>query len=174
VLLLLLGIPCGQCDPVGRLPVEADLEGVLPGTGKGNIEHQDRPGFHIDHAGGRLAKLHRAFAAQELAAAVIDETDPDGMDTDLGAPAPDSKHQLSSGIHRGKVRQPHVLEHAQHAELALLIDQSVVGDDGEIEMQRLSDPDGGDHIVLLDLVDHVHSLGYLAEDCVDAIEVRLG
>jgi hypothetical protein len=28
-----------------------------------------------------------------------------------------------------------VLEDAQHAELALLVDQGVIGDDGEIEMQ---------------------------------------
>jgi hypothetical protein len=28
-----------------------------------------------------------------------------------------------------------VLEHAEHAQLALLIDQGVIGNDGEIEMQ---------------------------------------
>jgi hypothetical protein len=28
-----------------------------------------------------------------------------------------------------------VLEHAEHAELALLIDQGVIGDNGEIKMQ---------------------------------------
>jgi hypothetical protein len=67
-----------------------------------------------------------------------------------------------------------MLEHAQHAELALLVDQSVVGDDGEIEMQRLDDPDGGDDVVLLDLVYHVHSLSDLAEDRVNAVEVGLG
>jgi hypothetical protein len=31
---------------------------------------------------------------------------------------------------------PDVLEHAQHAELAVLVDQRVVGDDGEINLQR--------------------------------------
>jgi hypothetical protein len=28
-----------------------------------------------------------------------------------------------------------VLEHAEHAELALLVDQGVIGNDGKIEMQ---------------------------------------
>jgi hypothetical protein len=28
-----------------------------------------------------------------------------------------------------------VLKHAEHAELALLVDQSVIGNDGKIEMQ---------------------------------------
>jgi hypothetical protein len=103
VLLLLLRIPCGQCNPVGRLSVEADLEGVLPRTGKGNVEHQDRPGLHIHDSRRRLAKLHRAFTTQQLAPAIVDETDPDGVNPDLGATAPDSKHQVSAGIYGGKV-----------------------------------------------------------------------
>ena len=67
-----------------------------------------------------------------------------------------------------------MLEHTQHAELALLIDQSVVGDDGKIEMQGSGDPDGGDDIVLFDLIHHIHSLGHLAKDGVHPIEMRLG
>jgi hypothetical protein len=103
LLTLLLGIPCGQCDPVGRFPVEADLEGVLPGTGEGNIKHQDRSGLHIHDSRRRLAKLHGAFSTQQLAPSVIDESDPDGVHPDLGATTPDSKHQVGAGVHRGKV-----------------------------------------------------------------------
>jgi hypothetical protein len=42
---------------------------------------------------------------------------------------------MGSGVYRGKVREPDVLKHAQDAELPLLVDQCVIGDDGEIEMQ---------------------------------------
>ena len=67
-----------------------------------------------------------------------------------------------------------MLEHTQHAELALLIDQSVVGDDGKIEMQGSDDPDGSNDVVLFDLINHVHPLGHLAEDGMHSIEMGLG
>jgi hypothetical protein len=57
------------------------------------------------------------------------------MDADLGAPTPNPKHQMGARIHCWKVGEPNVLKHAEHAELALLIDQGVVGDDRKIEMQ---------------------------------------
>lgn len=79
--------------------------------------------------------MYRALAAQELASAVVDKTNSNGVDPDLGAPSPDPQHQVGTGIHGGKVREPDVLEHAEDAELALLVDQSVVGDDGKVEMQ---------------------------------------
>lgn len=146
----------------------------MAGAGQGNIENQDRPRLHIHDSRRWLTKLHRAFAAQQLASAFIDESDPDGVDADLGTPASHPKHQVGAGIHRREVRQPHVLEHSQHAELALLIDQGVVGDDGKIEMQGSDDPDRGDDVVLLDLVHHIHPLGNLAEDRVHLIEMGLG
>jgi hypothetical protein len=34
-----------------------------------------------------------------------------------------------------------MLKHAEHAELPLLIDQGVIGDDCEVEMQGLADSD---------------------------------
>jgi hypothetical protein len=36
---------------------------------------------------------------------------------------------------RRKLRDPDVLEQSQHRQLALLVDQGVVGEDGEIEVQ---------------------------------------
>jgi hypothetical protein len=132
---LLLRIPGGEGNPVGELSIETDLEGVLSGAGKRHVEHQDSTGLDIYHPGGRLAELHRALAAEELAPTLVDKADPDGMDPDLGTPAPHPEHQVGAGVHRREIGQPHVLEHAEHAELALLIDQGVIGNDGKIEMQ---------------------------------------
>jgi hypothetical protein len=136
-----LGISRRKRHPVGELPVQADLEGILAGAGKGNVEHQDGSRFHVDHARRRLTELYGAFAAEELAPCVVDETDPNGMNPDLRAPPANAEHEVSAGVHRGEVREPDVLEHAEHAEFALLINQGVVGDDGKIEMQGSDDPD---------------------------------
>ena len=61
------------------------------------------------------------------------------MNTYFGASSPNSEHQVGPGIHRGEVGKPHVLKHAQYAELALLIDEGVVGDDSEVEVQGSGD-----------------------------------
>jgi hypothetical protein len=42
---------------------------------------------------------------------------------------------VGAGADRRETGEPDVLEDAQHAQLALLVDQGVVGDDGEIEVQ---------------------------------------
>jgi hypothetical protein len=44
-------------------------------------------------------------------------------------------------IHRREIGEPDVLKHAEHAELALLIDQGVVRDDREVEVQGSGDSD---------------------------------
>jgi hypothetical protein len=80
---------------------------------------------------------------------------------------------VGAGIYGGKVGEPDVLKHAEHAELALLIDQGVVGDNREIEVQGSADSNGRDDVVLLDLVHHIHAFGDLAEHGVHLIEVRL-
>jgi len=41
-------------------------------------------------------------------------------------------------VHRGKVGNPDVLKETQHRQLALLIDEGVVGEDREIEQQFTS------------------------------------
>jgi hypothetical protein len=38
-------------------------------------------------------------------------------------------------MHGGEAGDPDVLEEPQHGQLALLVDQGVIGEDGEIEMQ---------------------------------------
>lgn len=140
-LLLLLWIPGGQSDPSGWLAVEADLERVLSGARQGHIEDEHGAGFHVDHSSGRLAELHRALTTEQLGSRLVDEANPYGVNADFGAPPPNPEYQMSPGIHRGEVGQPDVLKHAKHAELALLIDEGVVGDDSEIEVQGSGDSD---------------------------------
>ena len=86
---------------------------------------------------------------EELGPAFVHEPNPDGVNPDLSPPTADPEHQVGARIHRGKVGQPDVLEHAEHAELALLIDQGVVGDDREIEMQGSANSNRRDDVVCL-------------------------
>jgi hypothetical protein len=130
-----LGISRRERHSVRELAIEADLECILARAGQRNVKHEHGTGLHIYHAGGRLTELNRAFASQELAATLIDEADPDGMHADLGPAAANSENQMGTGVDRGKVRQPDVLEHAQHAEFALLVNQGVVSDNGKVEVQ---------------------------------------
>jgi hypothetical protein len=132
---LRLRISGRQRDSAGRLVVEADLEGILPGAGEGHVEHQHRTSLHVHHTCGWLPELNRPLSSQELTTAFIDEANPDGMDADFGSAAPDPEYQMSPRVHRGKIREPNVLKHPEYAQLALLIDQGVVGHDGKIEMQ---------------------------------------
>ena len=173
LLLLLLRISSRERYPVGALSVEADLEGVLPRPGQGHVEHQHRPGFYIDDPGGRLTELDRALTAEKLRTGVIHEADANGVSADF-RPAPSHpKDEVSARVNGGKVREPHVLKHAEHAELALLVDQGIVGDDSEVEVQGSADSDGRDDVVLFDLVHHIHAFSDLAEDGVHLVEMRL-
>ena len=67
-----------------------------------------------------------------------------------------------------------MLEHAQHAELALLVDQGVVGDEREIEVQ--AQETRMELITSFCLILFTTSMPsrHLAEDGVHPIEVRLG
>ena len=96
----MLRIARGERHPIGQLAIEADLEGVLAGTGKGNVEHQHRSGLDVHHARRRLAELHRALAAEQLGAGVVHEADADRVHADLRAAPPHPQHQVGSGTHR--------------------------------------------------------------------------
>ena len=141
LLLWLLWIARGQCDPGGRLAVEADFERVLSGARQGHVEHQHRAGLHVDHSGRRLAELHRALTAEQFGSRLVDKANPDGMSANFSAPSPNPEHQVSPGIYRREIGEPDVLKHAEHAEFALLIDQGVVRDDREVEVQGSGDSD---------------------------------
>jgi hypothetical protein len=130
-----LGVPRGKRHPAGQLSIQADLEGILPRPRQRNVENQNGAGLYIYHSGGRLSELHRAFSAEKLAAALIHESNPDGMNPDLRAAPSYPEDQVGPGVNGWEVGEPDMLKDAEDAELALLIDQSVIGDYGEIEMQ---------------------------------------
>ena len=130
-----LGVTRGKRDPVGQFAVEADLECVLAGAGKGDVEHENRSGFHVDHSSRRFTELDRSFTAEQLVSALVDETNPDGVNANLGAAPADPENQVGPGVYRRKVGKPDVLEHPEHTQLSLLIDQGVIGDDGKVEVQ---------------------------------------
>jgi hypothetical protein len=171
--LLLLRIPRRECDPAGAFAIEADLERVLSRPGQRHVEHEHGAGLHIHDACRRLTELDRTLAAEQLSAGVVYEANTNGVRADLSASATNSKNEMSSGIHRREIRQPDMLKHAQHAELALLIYKGVVRDNSKIEVQGSADSNRRDDVVLLDLVHHVHSLGNLAKYRVNFIEMRL-
>src|SRR5690349_6062880 len=60
------------------------------------------------------------------------------MLTDLRALPLETEDQVQPRVHRRELLHPDVLENPQHRELAGLIDDCVIGDDGEVEMHPLS------------------------------------
>jgi hypothetical protein len=130
-----LSVSGGERNPAGDFVVQRDLEGVGPRPGKRHVEDQHGTGLDVYHAGGRLAELHRPLPAEQLGPGFIDEPDADGVDSDLGPPPPHPEHQVGAGTDGREAAQPDMLKDSQDAELALLIDEGIVGDDGEIEVQ---------------------------------------
>jgi hypothetical protein len=131
----LLRISRHQRHPGPHFPVEGDLEGVRPGARERDVEHQDGPGFHVHDAGRRLAELHGSLSAQQLGSGLVHEFDSDGVHPDLRSPAAHPQHEVGSGADRREAGQPDVLKDAEDAELSLLVDEGVVGDESEVEMQ---------------------------------------
>ncbi len=168
-----LRVPGRERHPAGALPVQADLEGVLARPGQGHIEHQYSASLHIHDARRRLTKLDSAFTAEKLRAGVVHEAYSDRVHTDLSPPPPHAKHQMGARIDGWEVREPDVLKHAEYTELALLVDQGIVGDDSKVEVQGSADSDGRDDVVLFDLVHDIHAFSDLPEDGVHLIEMRL-
>jgi hypothetical protein len=135
LLLRRLRVPGRQGYPARHLTVEADLEGILSGTGEGNVEHQYRSSLDIHHPRRWLTELHGAFPSEELVATLVHKADADGMNPDFRAASSHPQHQVSARVDCGKVGQPDVLKHAKHAQLSLLIDEGIIGDNREIEVQ---------------------------------------
>jgi hypothetical protein len=131
-------VRCRQRHPALDLAVERDLEGVLPRAGKGNIEHQYRSCLDVYHPGWRLAELDRTLTAQQLGAVLVHKADPDRMNADLSAPPSHSQDQVGPGADGREIDDPDMLKDAEHAQLALLVDEGIVGDEGEVEMQLRS------------------------------------
>jgi hypothetical protein len=171
--LLSLRVAGRQGHAAGAFAIEADLKRVLPGSRQWNVEYEHGAGLHIHDAGGRLAKLHRTLTTQQLTTRVVYEAYANGVRANFSTSSPYSENQMSPGVNRGEVRQPDMLKHAEHAELALLIDQGIISDNRKIEVQGSADSNRRDNVVLLDLVHDVHSFGNLAEHRVNLIEMRL-
>ena len=129
----------GQGNAVALAAIELDLERVGAGLWQRKVEDQDGAGFDFGHAGRRLAEMHRPLAFKEGIAAVIDEPDGQAMFADFRASPAHPQDQMSPRVHGRELGHPHMLEQAQHGELALLINQGVVGEDGEVE-QQVSSP----------------------------------
>jgi hypothetical protein len=130
-----LRVTGGERDPVGEFAVEADLERVLAGAGKGDVEYQDRSGLDVDYASRGLTELHRSFTAEELVAALVDKTNTNGVNANFRATPADPEDQMGTGVHRWEVGEPDVLEHPEHTQLSLLVDQGVISDNGKVEVQ---------------------------------------
>ena len=56
------------------------------------------------------------------------------MIADLRALAAEAEHQVQARVRGGELLHPDVLEHAQDGNLPGLVDEGVIGDDGEIEV----------------------------------------
>ena len=118
-------------SPASRLISKA----YCPGTGQGEVEDQHRPRLDVGHPRRRLAELHGAFAFDQFGPLLVHEPDPHRVLPDLGAPAAHPEHQMRARMHGRELWHPDVLEQPQHGELALLVDQGVVGENREIEEQ---------------------------------------
>jgi hypothetical protein len=169
----LLRISGRERHPAGALSIETDLKGILAGSREGHVEYQHRAGLYIHDARGRFTELDGAFTAEKLRAGIVHKLDANGVCADFGPAPSHAKHQVGAWVDSWKVREPDMLKHAEHTELALLVDQGIVGDNSEVEVQGSADSDGRDDVVLLDLVHHIHAFGDLPEDGVHLVQMRL-
>jgi hypothetical protein len=132
---LLLRVPRREEDARRHLGVEGDLEGVRPGAGEWDVEHEYGSRLDVHDSSGWLAELYRTLAAQELISSLVHESDTDRVYPDLRASSADAQHEVRPRTDRRETGEPDVLEDAENAELTLLIDEGVVGDECEVEMQ---------------------------------------
>src|SRR2546422_5208210 len=125
-------------DRNGRRPlaVDRDIKTIKPGVRKGNVEHEDRAGLDLRDPRRRLGEVDVAVASQDLDVLLVEQADLHLVLAHLGALALEAEHQVQARVHRGKLLHPDVLEDPQDGELAGLVHQGVVGDDGEVEMHE--------------------------------------
>lgn len=88
----------------------------------------------MDHPRRGLAKCDGALTAKVLGSVLVDEPNGDLVAADFRSQAAHPKNQVGPEVHRRKPRHPHVLEHAQHREFTVLVDQGVVRQHGEVDM----------------------------------------
>src|SRR6266849_5602914 len=115
--------------------VDGDLEAVRARVRERHVEHENRSRLDVGHSCGRLGEVHGAVAAEDLGVLLVHQPDLHLVLADLGALSLEAEHQVQTGVHGGELLHPDVLEDPQHRELARLIDDRIVGDDGEVEVQ---------------------------------------
>ncbi len=102
--------------------------------GERHVEDEHRGGLDLRDPRGRLGEVHGARAAQQLRVCVVGQTDLHPVLADLSALALETEHEVQAGVHRRELLHPDVLEDAEDRHLPRLIDQRVIGDDGEVEV----------------------------------------
>jgi hypothetical protein len=70
---------------------------------------------------------------------LVHEPDAEFVRADLGPAAPHPDYQVGARVHRREALDPDMLEDSQYAQLAVLVDERVVGQDCEVDLQ-LSSP----------------------------------
>jgi len=101
-----------------------------------DVEDEHGRGLDVGDSRGRLGEGHLAVAAEDLHILVVEETNLHLVLADLGALTPEPQDQVQPRVRGGKLLHPDVLEHPQDGDLPGLVDEGVVGDDGEVEVQR--------------------------------------
>jgi len=168
-----LRVPRRQWDSNRGLAIEGNLERELSRPGERNVEHEHGTRLDVDDTRWRLAEVHRSLAAEQLGAGVIHEADSDRVDADFRSPPSHPEHQMCPRVNRRKPADPHVLKDAEDRQLALLIDEGVIGENCKVDLQNSGHPDRVDHVIPLDPIHHVHALRHLSEDRVLAVEMPL-
>lgn len=107
----------------------------MPGPRERHVEHKHGTGFHIRDPGRGFSELNRALTAEQLGARLIHEADPDPVDPDFRPPSPHAQHEVRARMDRGEIGDPYVLKDSQDGELALLVDEGVVGENRKVESQ---------------------------------------
>src|SRR5205814_9152832 len=116
------------------LPVHGDLEAVRYRVRQRYVEYQDGAGFGVGHARRGLGEGDVAVAAEDFRVLFVEQADLHVMLADLGALPLEPQHEVQPGVHGGKLLHPDVLEDPEDGELARLIDERVVRDDGKVEV----------------------------------------
>src|SRR4029077_1742321 len=117
--------------------VDGDLEAVRARVRERHVEHENRSGLDVGHSRGRLGEVHAAVAAEDLGVLLVHQPDLHLVLADLGALPLEAEHEVQTGMHGGELLHPDVLEDPQHRQFSGLIDDRIVGDDGEVEVQAI-------------------------------------
>jgi hypothetical protein len=115
--------------------VEADLEGVLSGPRQGEVKDQDRPRLHVGDPRRWFPELNGSFPFHQSRPLFVDEPDAHRVVPDFRASAAHPEYEMRARMDGRECGNPDVLKQTQHGEFALLVDQGIVGEHGEVQEQ---------------------------------------